>query len=159
VRPPRPLEWRACRMLLPDSFRGVAAPEAFLAWDVERAAIAGAAAFHCHKRETVGMQLIATPPYRRVGVGSRLLEQVVERARARGDERIVTVADVLARPEAEPFLQAHGFEPGAFTLRLEGELAPVRQTLLECRDRLVASGKAPASARIVESRELPPDLL
>jgi GNAT superfamily N-acetyltransferase len=146
-------------MLLPECFRGAIAPEAFLAWDLERGAVAGAAAFHRHKRETVGMQLIATPAYRRVGVGSRLVERVVERARERGDEQIVTAADVVACPEAEPFLRARGFEPGVWTLRLEGEIAPVRGTLLDLRERLIASGKAPRSARIVESRELPAEPL
>jgi GNAT superfamily N-acetyltransferase len=159
IRPPRLPDWRACRMLLPECFRGAIAPEAFLAWDVERGAVAGAAAFHRHKRETVGMQLTTTQPYRRAGVGSRLLERVVERARERGDARIVAVADVVALPEAEPFLRSCGFEPGVWTLRLEGEIAPVRDTLLDLRERLISSGKAPRSARIVESRELPAERL
>ena len=146
-------------MLLPAAFEAAVAPEAFVAWDDERRTISGAAAFHRHNRETIGVQVLTLKDRRRQRVGSALLARVVDRARQRGDERVTAWVDVIKQPETEHFLLANGFEPGPWTLRLEGEIEPARETLLRWRVRLVDSGKAPRSARIVEHRELPRDVL
>jgi len=50
-------------------------------------------------------------PWRRRGVGSRLLEALIEAARRRGDLRVVLSAQV----HAVPFYERHGF-------RMEGEV-------------------------------------
>jgi GNAT superfamily N-acetyltransferase/ribosomal protein S18 acetylase RimI-like enzyme len=155
VRPPRAGEWPACRMLLPECFEKAAiAPEALIAWDEESRAIAGAAAFHRLPGETAGVQVITVKPYRRQRVGSMLLGRIVEWARERGDRRLSAWTDVLARPGSELFLEANGFVAGNWMLKLEGDLAPVRETILDWRRRLVSAGKAPSSATIVERHEL-----
>lgn len=146
-------------MLLPESFQGSVAPEAFVAWDEDRRTIAAAAAFHRLPRETANVQVATVKPFRRQGIGSRLLARIVDVARERGDEHLTAWTDALAKPGSDAFLEANGFVAGKWMLRLEGELEPIRQTLLLWRERLIAAGKAPATSRVVEHHELPAGLL
>lgn len=155
IRPPRPAEWRACRMLLPDSFDAVA-PEALVAWDESERAIAGAATFHRVGRETVGTSVLTVRPYRRQGVGSGLLRRVVERAIERTDLAVHTQVDLIAHPEAHVFLTANGFLRGAVRREMEGDLAAMRGRLLDLHARLAASGTIPAHARISDNHDFSP---
>lgn len=150
IRPPALDEWRACRMLLPDSFRGAVAPEAFLAWDDR--AVAGAAAFHRAVGETT-FQLTVVPGYRRRGVGTALLRRVCDAAAERGDRAISTSADLIAVPEAELFLAVNGFTRGVRMLRYEAELAPLRADLIRLAALLRASGRVPGDTRIADRSE------
>jgi GNAT superfamily N-acetyltransferase len=158
IRPPAAAEWPACRMLLPESFR-VAPPDAYVAWDDSLGVLAGVAAFHRLKRETIGVQVRTVRTYRRQGIGSRLLQHVCARARERGDDRVRTWVDLLVHPEAEPFLKANGFRLESSVLQVEGELNVLAASTLRLRARLEASAKIPVGAHIVESRDLPRDAL
>jgi GNAT superfamily N-acetyltransferase len=142
-------------MLLPEAFRLGAPPDAFLAWDQARDTIAGLAAFHRFKRETIGARVMTVRTHRRQGIGSNLLRRVCEQARERGDLRVCTLVDLALHPHAEPFLKANGFVPQSRFLRAEAPLAGGRDTVLALRERLTAAGKIPQGARIMESRELP----
>lgn len=155
IRTPRPAEWRACRMLLPESF-GPVAPEAFVAWDETAGAIAGLAAFHRMGRDTVGVGVITVRPYRRQGIGSRVLGRVAERAAERGDEKVQCQVDLIAHPEAHAFLTANGFQRGRVLREVEGDLTVGRGPLLDLYARLAGSACIPANARIAGSRDFSP---
>jgi GNAT superfamily N-acetyltransferase len=139
-------------MLLPESFAAVA-PEAFVAWDETAGAIAGLATLHRIGRDTVGVGIVTVPPYRRQGIGSRLLGRVAERAAQRGDERVQTQVDLIAHPEAHAFLTANSFRRGSILREVEGDLTVGRGPLLDLYARLAASGSIPTSARIAASDE------
>jgi GNAT superfamily N-acetyltransferase len=155
IRPPRPPEWRACRMLLPQSF-GPVAPEAFVAWDESAQAIAGMAAFHRKGRETVQASVITVRPYRRQGIGSALLRRMVERAAERGDDSVQAQVDLIAHTEAHAFLTANGFRRGRILREVLGDLTVGRGPLLDMYARLATSGIIPASARVAGNREFSP---
>jgi ribosomal protein S18 acetylase RimI-like enzyme len=146
-------------MLLPESFQMGAPPEAFLAWDQTRGAIAGLAVCHRLKRETIGLRIITVRTHRRRGIGSKLLRCVRERAAARGDECVRTFVDLMAHPDAEHFLKANGFLLESRVLQIEGMLAVGAGDVRRLRERLAASGKIPPGARILDSRELPIDVV
>jgi GNAT superfamily N-acetyltransferase len=146
-------------MLLPQAFEGGGTPEAFLAWDHLRGAIAGLAVFHRAGRETVRLQVITIRTYRRQGIGLQLVRRVCERALERGDQQVCTHLDLGAHPDVEPFLCAAGFRRGTRLLRLEGDIALLREQVLEFRTKLTGSGKIPAGARVVDTRGLPVDIV
>lgn len=154
IRRPHESEWPACRILLPRCFHLGSPPDAFLAWDEDRKMIAGLAAGHRLKRETIGIGVITLRAYRRQGIGSRLLRCLVELARVRGDESIRTAVNLSEHPDAEPFLLANGFQLQSRVLHSEGALEAVRPLLLGLRYRLTAAGKIPRGVTIVESRSL-----
>jgi GNAT superfamily N-acetyltransferase len=158
IRSPRPAEWRACRILLPDSF-GAVAPEAFIAWDESAGAIAGLTAFHRAGLEMAGTSVRVVQPYRRRGIGSMLLRRAIDRAIERGDERAHTQVDLVAHPEAHAFLTANGFVRGHILREVEGDLAVGRGPLLDLYARLAASESIPANARIAGSEEFSPSEL
>ena len=130
-------------------------PDALLAREETSGAIVGLAASHRHKREAIGLQVITVRTHRRQGIGSRLLHQVCERARGRGDERVRTRVDLMAHVYAEPFLIANGFLLESSALQIDSLLTVGGDSVIGLRNRLAASGKIPAGARIVETRELP----
>ena len=141
-------------MLLPESFKGTLPPETLVAFDEACGAIVGAVAFHRLKRETVQTQVTVVPTHRRSGIGSRLLDAVCARALARGDEQIHATVDRIAHLEAESFLESNGFRCKRRLLRVEGDLAPLRTAIETLLHRLASSGKIPATARVVEPRNL-----
>jgi GNAT superfamily N-acetyltransferase len=145
----------ACRMLCPRAFDGPVAPEALLAWDDDRRALAGLAVFHRLGRETGRAHVIVVRPYRHRGIGSLLLRQVIESARARHDERVWGEVDLSADPDPQPFLAAHGFSRGPVTVRFEGGIAEIRGPLQTFLDRLNRAGKVPATATVVDSSVVP----
>jgi GNAT superfamily N-acetyltransferase len=146
-------------MLLPESFQMGAPPDAFLAWDQTRGAIAGLAVCHRLKRETIGFRMITVRTHRRQGIGSRLFHCIRERAAERGDECVRTFVDLMAHPEAEPFLRANGFVLESRVLQVDGVVAMGLGDVRRLRDRLAASGKIPPGARIVDSQELAIDVV
>jgi ribosomal protein S18 acetylase RimI-like enzyme len=145
-------------MLLPERFEAVA-PEAFVAWDEDARTIAGLAAFHSIRGETVHTAVLVVRPYRRRRIGSSLLRRVVERAAERGDRRVHAQVDLVAHPEAHVFLTANGFRRGAILREVEGDLAAGRGPLLDLYARLAAAGSIPANARIAGSDEFSPSEL
>lgn len=147
-------------MLLPESFHGGIAPEAFLAWDTGSRMLAGAAAYHRAGGETVRVQVFVLRAHRRQGIGSLLLRRVCERASERQDVRVRTSADLsTADPATEPFLAANGFERGPRFHRIEGDIAAGRVEIAGLRQRLQTAAKIPRDAQVIPAKELPADVV
>jgi ribosomal protein S18 acetylase RimI-like enzyme len=105
----------------------------------------------------VTLRVIRT--HRRQGIGLRLLDLVIDRARSRGIPSFVSHVDSNSGPEAAAFLQAAGFHPVQTVTTFEGDLDLDRYEadFRPIYDRLEARGKIPADAAIVSLGEAPLD--
>jgi GNAT superfamily N-acetyltransferase len=95
-------------------------------------------------------------PCRRRGVGSRLLAALIEIAIHRRDQLLVACHDPVQGPDGERFLRARAFVPGERVTIFDADLARL-QFLKPIKDRLVAMGKVPSTARVVSLHEAPMD--
>jgi len=155
IRPPHPAEWPACRMLLPHAFERKPAPEVLLAFEESR--IAGGVAFRSRGNLCGMVDLRVVRTERRKGVGACLLQHLCERAIAAGQASISVFTDVLANPDAPPFLTANGFERKGRLLVMEADARIMLPGLSKIRDRLNAAGKIPPGVRLVKPSEAPMD--
>lgn len=145
IRAPHESEFPAIRMLLP----GVAAYPAGcvfrLAVGSEKPGIRGALAYADHSHSISNVRLHVVKNYRRQGVGSSLVNYVIDEARRLGRPRVVADIDICKEPCAEAFLTARGFQKA-------GQVASVRGPLV---------GRGPHAAifqkSLAKAQELPPD--
>ena len=149
-RPASPAQWSACRMLLPESFVGGARPELWLALDVSTGVILGAAAARVRESALHQMRIRVARPFRRQGVGSMLLDEMVA-----GGPSAIYAAASSGEPDAEPFLLARGFTRTDRIFLVEGDLMLLRDRIFSLRDRLLATGRIPADIEILRPADAP----
>lgn len=148
IRAPRANEWAVCRMLLPETFERAVKPDVLLAFARARPMVLGAVAFHTRKQETALHEIRVIRTHRRLGIGRRLVASL--------DAPSVTAfADTQAHPEAAPFFLANGFTPVSRMFVVELDLDPMIAGMTRLRDRVIRSGRVPASARLVSPPEAP----
>src|SRR5262249_31381613 len=126
VRPARPVDAAAARMMLPDAFTTPLVPILFAAREDSVPAPLGAAAL---SSDTLGrdpdgfrFNLEVAPPYRRRGVGRALLKTVIAECRRWGVRGLWSWRRVAEGPGAD-FLRALGFTCAKRFLHFEAELA------------------------------------
>jgi GNAT superfamily N-acetyltransferase len=155
IRPPRPAEWPACRMLVPEAFERPGSPECLLAISKAGPGIVGAAAVRWYGQLAYGLRIRVIRTEWRQGVGSRLLEAMLAEARRRGIRRMVAAAGPRIEPSAEPFLRARGFVRVNQLTTVEAPIAGMREAIGNLRRRIEAWAKIPPSARVVWLPEAP----
>jgi GNAT superfamily N-acetyltransferase len=155
IREPRESEFAACRMLLPDASADAIGRVFLLAFDGPT--IAGAASYRDHVSALGDLRLHVIETRRRQGIGSRLVENVVERARNLGRARILADADVISETAAEPFLAAHQFRIAHRLTYAQIGLEKMRAQYPAVDKKLEGAPEFPASARIVGIVKAPPD--
>jgi GNAT superfamily N-acetyltransferase len=160
IRPPHSGEWPACRMLLPRAFGRHRTPEVLLAFDEDQPAnpqITGAVAYQRRGSQIGILDLRVLRTHRRKGVGTRLLNNLFSTAMAGGHSVISVFTDILANPDAGPFLISNGFQSRNRMFVVEADLERMLAGMSRLRDRLVSSGRVPSSARLVTPAEAPMD--
>ncbi len=158
IRPPRDIEGLACRMLLPESAaRPMTRPEWLVAVQEAAPRIVGAASFQARERVFIGVRVRVVRTHRRRGIGSRLLQHVIDEAVRRKMAAVFGRAGGLTEPDAAPFLAARGFRFLGRLTTVEADIVAMRDYLVALRDRLTAGGKVPANARLVRFSEAPLD--
>src|SRR5437764_9281840 len=87
IRPPRPAEVRACRMILPDAFHRGLTPDLLLAVDSDPFRFLGVAAFTLvlfEGRPAWELRLHVVRGHRRMGHGTHLVRSLIDRGTNRG---------------------------------------------------------------------------
>jgi GNAT superfamily N-acetyltransferase len=158
IRPPRDIEGPACRMLLPESaVRPMTRPEWLVAVQEAAPRIVGVASFQPRETVFIGVRVRVVRTHRRRGIGSRLLQHIIDEAVRRKMAAVFGRADGLTEPDAAPFLAAHSFGFLGRLATVEADVLAMRDYLVALRDRLIAGGKVPANARLVRFSEAPQD--
>jgi GNAT superfamily N-acetyltransferase len=155
IRPPKPDEWPACRMLVPEPFLRKIKPETLLALDDGTPAILGAIAYQHNREHTSLFRIRVIAPRRRQGIGTELVRRLFLLAQERSSPLVSTYADTKKDAAAEPFLLSLGFGHGGRLFTVEVDLEPMLASMAGLRDRLVRSGRVPADARLLPLAEAP----
>jgi len=161
IRTARAGEVAACRLLLaadrPPQGRG----ERFLAALVQRGGepqLVGACCYVKAPDILVGIRLRVIRPMRRQGIGSLLLNAVLDEARRSESKRVCLAA--WRKPtdeEASPFLDRHGFQRTLRIVHVEASLPLLADYYRELCRRLRQRGRIPSTVRVVPLREAPRD--
>ena len=149
IRPPRPAEWPACRLLIPGCFRAGGDPELLIAVSESPFLIVGALGWRRAGDTIYTVRLRVVRTHRRRGIGSALLQELIASAKLQGQTPLLGPADPGADPEAEAFLTPLGFRR---LERLTTVVAPIAETHVRfkaLRDRFEARGKVPPEVRFV----------
>ncbi len=150
-------EGRACRLLLPEVFGPVYAPDLWVAIDSDTDLLVGAAA--------VAWRPVAEPPgfpvsvhvlepLRRRGIGSALVEAIA-RACAGDARRLQSAMSFEDNSPVIPFLRATGFSASRRMLEYQADVVTFYAAVKDLRDRLAR--KIPDSFRIVSLSQAPAD--
>jgi len=156
IREPRESELAACRMLLPDACAQPAGRVFRLALEPAGSKIVAAYSYLDDTQALLGVHLHVVKTRRRAGIGSHLIQHILDEARTLGRQRILVDADLKKEPDSERFLTDRGF-------RLIGRLTSARGPVMgrsadreKFLARVAASEELPASARITDISEAPP---
>jgi GNAT superfamily N-acetyltransferase len=159
-RPALDAERQACRMLLPDTSCWAWPAEYLVAMGDSPRQLLGALAFTPTLQAGrpswfVALRVIRT--HRRQGIGLRLMETLVDRARSGGVPTLLSHVEAGSNPDAADFLEAAGFRPARSMTTFEGEIDLDRYEAVyrPICDRLEARGKVPTDLRIVGLKEAP----
>ena len=155
VRPPHPAEEAVCRMLLPETSTDSALREYRLATSDAAPFYLDAASWLRVPGSIQGLQIRVVHTLLRQGIGSSLLEAVVDEAARHSCGELHCQADAVSEPAAAAFLKARGFRHTGFFRGFETDLEPILAYAGNCSSRLRQAGKIPADARIVRLREAP----
>jgi GNAT superfamily N-acetyltransferase len=162
LRPATPRERRACRMLLPESSRWAWPAEYFVALGNSPRQLLGTLAYTPVLQAGgsswfLALHVIRTR--RRQGIGSRLLDVLIDRARSCRIPALVSHVDTSAGPEAAAFLQSVGFSQARTMTTFEGDLDLDRyeSVFRPICDRLEARGKVPPGVSVVSLAAAPLD--
>ena len=157
VRPPTAVEVRACRMLLPGATGAAQRSRLLVAVVGHPQRVVGAAAVGLDRRlETAGawqVDLRVIAPYRRRGIGSMLLERVVDNARAHGVGALHAWEWVEPESDVARAWVALGFSPAKRKLEYEADIAAASSTLLHLYEQVRAEKWIPETARIIPLAE------
>ncbi len=150
VRRPRPDELTACRLIMPDAFVH-GPPELLVAVSRHPRRLRGVLAFR--DRSTPGdavwqMRIHVVAPYRRQGIGRRLVDELRTLALRAGVTRLLTV-DASGDPGTAAFLREVRFRAVFRIETFEVDVQAQRPSVASLYDRLAARGRIPDAARVV----------
>jgi len=156
---PTGLERRAAYMLLPEI-----KPNSFwnyflLAKDPKSKRILGAAA-SCPGRNEQGLPRLHTrlhvpPPYRRQGVGRKLIESLCTYGKERQFTELTAKSNTVSEPTASPFLSACGFLRVDSYREYETTTEKLANYVLPLRNWLRERNEIPIEARIIPLAQAP----
>jgi len=136
-------------MLLPEAFAGVSARTHLLGIREEAPRVVAAASFRPGPEEITQLRLHVVPAFRRLGVGS----QVIEHVAALGARCIGGIVEITKEPGAVHFCERNRFERVESLSTVEADMAEMRDFMGRLRDRM-----APArGARTIPLSEAPVD--
>ena len=153
VKAPVGAEQRACKMLLPELEQAGHWSDVRIAVTHAPARVLAAAAV-APGLDPDGIRhssilLRVAKPFRRQGIGSRLLEHLEAEARQRNAASLRITFDPFAEPDTVHFLKAQGFECVDRFLTFESDTQQLMDYLFPLKDWLQARGDIPTSARVV----------
>jgi GNAT superfamily N-acetyltransferase len=155
LREPRESESAVCRMLLPEACANPTDRLFRLAFESPGNRIVGAFSYLDDTQSLVGIRLHVVKARRRSGIGSRLMQHILDEAQGLGRKRVVVDADLKKEPDAEPFLTALGFRIAGRLTSVHGPIVgrgPKRE-LFEAR--LAGAEPLPPTARMTGISEAP----
>ncbi len=151
LRPATAADAAVCRMLLPDACRS-GLSEFVIAALPEPPYVAGAAAFLRLPGRLEGVAVHVIPGWRRRGIGSRLMREVLGRAAAgqatHGPATVSGWVDVLRDPGGVAFAERLGFARGARSQTAECDIAVAGPYFERFRTRWLARGGMPTGFAI-----------
>lgn len=156
IREPRKSELPLCRMLLPEACASPIGRYFRLAFAGKPEKLVAALSYRDDGTAMGGVRVHVIPAHRRAGIGSRLLDYVVEEARRFERTRIYSDADLHRETAAEPFLTSHGFRKLGSITFAEIDIEDLRANMEASRERFDASvNHLPMGARMVKLSEAP----
>ncbi len=157
IREPRESESAVCRMLLPEAAAHSTGRFFRLAFDSAKPGVAGALAYRDNSEALTNVRLHVVKSRRRSGVGSFLLNYVMDEARRLGRNRVLVDTDLKQEPDAEDFLAARGFQRIGRLTSVRGPLI-TRGPKAALFNQLVAQAEEfPPESRVVSIGEAPAD--
>jgi GNAT superfamily N-acetyltransferase len=114
--------------------------------------LAGALSYRDDGTGLSGLRLHVVKNRRRGGVGSRMVDYVIDQARSLGRSRVFADADIHTEPDAEPFLTGRGFGIVGRVTSVETEY-----TRMKTQDRLASAEALPEGSRVVALENAPID--
>ena len=157
IREPRESEFAVCRMLLPDAASDPTGRFFRLAFDSAKRSIAGALAYQDDSGSLTNVRLHVVKSRRRSGVGSFLLNYVLDEARRLGRQRVLVDTDLKKEPEAEAFLIACGFQRIGRLTSVRGPLIGRGPKAALFNHLLAKAEEFPPESRLVSIGEAPAD--
>lgn len=150
-RKPQACDWPVCRMLLPDIVSHAPARDYLLAIDPLRHGVAGAIAFRDNGAKLEHLLVHVVPGYRRSGLATQLVEEVIREAARRNRSEVTARAMAKAHPDLHSLFLKSGFTVKSRLLTAEGPLASGLDQLLAIRDRAIR--QMPSSVEVVPLSE------
>ena len=157
IRPPKPAEAPAVRMLLPRRTPGTRPSQYLLALEPATSSIVGAASYQLTQDGLAGLRLQIIGPRRRQRAGTALVESVRRLADAAGAAQLEGEIWPLSEPGAAEFAQALGFARAHRLTTMRAPVEYLRGPLADLRQRLITSHRIPAAARLVMLPDAPAD--
>ena len=157
IRPARDAEARACRLLMPEAFSATYAPELWVALDPSNSNVVGAGAVGWQPMPPgpgFPVELHVIPSHRRRGIGTAVLQAIVEACTGH-TERLHSWASEVEGSPAAGFCTAAGFAPRSRLFEFDADGMRFYTMIKTIHDRLANSGKIPPELRIVSLREAP----
>jgi GNAT superfamily N-acetyltransferase len=160
IRAPRESEFPAVRAMLPETANDALSREFRLVFETAEtgtSAIAGALSYTDQGEKLTGLRVHVVQNRRRRGIGRRMVESVVERARELGRQAIAAEADIKNEPAVEPFLAACGFHITNTLTCVETDVEKLQNRPRPSTPRLDGTQEFPEGSRIVGLDEAPLD--
>jgi GNAT superfamily N-acetyltransferase len=157
IRPARDAEARACRLLMPEAFSATYAPELWVALDPVVSSVIGAGAVGWQPMPPgpgFPVQVHVIPSHRRRGIGTSLLQAIVDACTGHTGHLHSWASEVEGSPAAA-FCAAVGFVPRSRLFEFDADGMRFYTMIKSIHDRLAKSGKIPPELRIVSLREAP----
>ena len=155
VRLAQDAEARACRLLMPEAFSANYAPELWVALDPVGSEVVGAGAVGWQPIPPgpgFPVQLHVIPSHRRRGIGSLLLQTIVDACTGH-TKRLHSWSNEAEGSPAAAFCTAAGFVPRSRMLEFDADLARFYAMIGPIHGRLAKSGKIASDLRVVPLRE------
>jgi len=157
IREPRESEFPACRILLPEACAQPAGRLFRLVFESTGSSIVAALSYFEDSRGITGVRLHVVKKRRRSGIGSGVIQHLLDEAQRQAKQRVLVDADLKNEPDAEAFLTKRGF-------RLIGRLTSVHGPIVgrgakrdEFQARLRGAAELPASSRMTSLADAPVD--
>jgi GNAT superfamily N-acetyltransferase len=157
LREPRESESAVCRMLLPEACANPTDRLFRLAFEPPGNRIVGAFSYLDDTQALVGVRLHVVKTRRRSGIGSRLIQHILDEARGLGRNRVVVDSDLKKEPDAEPFLTALGFRISGRLTSVHGPIIGRSANRERFQARLAGAEPLPPAARMTSISEAPAD--
>lgn len=155
IREPRDSELALCRLLLPRASARPIGRHFLLAFGGGGDKLVGALSYRDDGTALAGLAVHVIPPFRRKGIGSRLLSLAGEEARRFRRDIILADVDLKSDEQAEPFFTSLGFRKAGTITCAEIDIQDLRNSMQASRERLQAADKLPESFRVVGLPDAP----